>query len=219
MIHSGLIGTHHFSLPTQRAFIQGHGTACIVFPVLQCPCLLADKQFSPTCLSCHGTGRLYPPGTAYGTTLLLHQENSRRTFEDAGTWTSGSIRATILSDVRLCERDKVRLLDIKDTFTDEVLTRGVDDTLRFQAGVELRLVADRDRVYLPGVDYGAAPYGTIPWLPGGVAPQFMAQYSVKYDALPEFLVVNDTPRLRVEYHVPQSQEVVLLRLDRLSEDF
>jgi hypothetical protein len=219
MVHSGLLGQRHFDLAKQVAFIQGHGATCVIFPVLQCPCLLADRQFSPTCPSCHGTGRLYPPETAYSTTLLLHREDSRRTFEDAGTWTSGTIRATILPDVRLCERDKVRLLDITDTFTDEVLTRGVDDTLRFQHGVVLRLVADRDRVYRPGIDYGPAQGGEVPWLPGGSAPAFLSQYSVKYDAEPEFLVVNDTPRLRVEYHVPQSQEVVLMRLDKLSDDF
>ena len=218
MLRTGRLGSKHFTLDKQRAMIEGHGTQVIVFPVLQCPCLLDDRQFSPTCATCHGTGRMYPPATAFSTTLLLHQEDSRRTFEDPGTWTSGTIRASVLPGVRLCERDKVRWLDITDTFTDEVLTQGVDDTLRFRAGVVLHLVADRDRVYRPDIDYRLAPPNTVAWLPGGQAPAFLSQYSVKYDALPEYLVVNDTPRLRVEGRVPQSQEVLLCRLDRLDRE-
>lgn len=218
MLTTGKLGKKHLTLDKQRAMIEGHGTQVVVFPVLQCPCLLDDRQFSPTCTTCHGTGRFYPPATAFSTMLLLHQEDSRRTFEDAGTWTSGTIRASVLPGMRLCERDKVRLLDITDTFADEVLTQGVDDRLRFSAGVVLRMVADRDRVYREGVDYALTPPSTVAWLPGGQAPAFFSQYSVKYDALPEYLVVNDTPRLRVEYHVPQSQEVLLCRLDRLDRD-
>jgi len=44
-------------------------------------------------------------------------------------------------------------------------------------------------------------------------------YAVRYAAQPEYLVVNDSPRLRVENRIPQAQEVILQRLDRLSEDF
>jgi hypothetical protein len=218
MLTSGRLGRKHFRLENQRAMIEGHGTQVVVFPVLQCPCLLDDRQFSPICPTCHGSGRYYPEGGAYSTVLLLHQEDSQRTFEDPGTWTSGTIRASVLPGIRLCERDKVRLLDITDSYADEVLTRGVDDTVRFTAGVTLRLVADRGTVYRQGIDYHLAPPATIAWLPTGQAPAFLGQYSVKYEALPEYLVVNDSPRLRVEYHVPQSQEVVLCRLDKLRED-
>jgi hypothetical protein len=214
----GLLGRKHFILDKQIAMIEGHGTTCAIFPVLQCPCLLEDRQFNPVCESCHGSGRLYLPGTAYSTTLLLHQEDSRRTFEDAGTWTSGTIRASVLPGIRLCERDRVVMLDITDTFADEVLTKGLDEQVRFRHGVHLDLVADRERVYRPGVDYLLALPATVTWVAGGVAPSFGAQYACKYSAHPEFLVVNDTPRLRVEGHVPQSQEVLLMRLDKLREE-
>jgi hypothetical protein len=211
-------GTLHFTLDFQRAFIRGHGQQALVFPVLQCPCLLEDRQFAPTCPTCHGSGRFYPPDRAFATTLLLHLEDSHRTFPEAGTWIDGSIRATILPGVHLSDRDKVRLLDIRDTFNDEVLVQGLDDTLRFSAGVDLLLVADRSRVYRAGVDYVLTPPATITWLPTGQQPGVGQQYAVSYDAAPEFLVTPDSPRLRVEYHVPQAQEVVLLRLDHLSEE-
>jgi hypothetical protein len=215
----GRFGHKHFVLDKQRALITGHGQQVIVWPVLQCPCLLDDRQFDPTCVVCHGTGRYYPPSALYPTMLLLHQEDSRRTFEDPGSWTHGFMHATVLPDVRLCERDKVQLLDIRDTMTDEVLTRGVDDRVRFQGGVILDLVADRERVYRQDVDYTLTPPNIVTWLAGGQAPAFMAQYSCKYHAFPEFLVVNDSPRLRVEHRIPQAQEVVLMRLDKVSEDF
>ena len=219
MPYAGKIGSKHFRLDRQRALITGHGQLVAVFPVLTCACLLDDRQHDPTCLTCHGTGRHYPAAAVYSTTLLLHQEDSKRTFEEAGTWTHGTIRASVLPDVRLCERDKVQLVDIRDTFADEVLTRGIDDRVRFSAGVLLELIADRERVYRPGVDYVLTSPNIVTWLPGGDAPAFMAQYSCKYQAYPLFLVVNDTPRLRVEYRIPQAQEIILCRLDRLSEEF
>src|SRR5215510_746582 len=153
MLPTGLLGRKHLTLDKQRAFIQGHGEQVQIFPCIQCPCLLADHQFSPTCDTCKGTGRFYPPGTAYTTMLLMVRESSRRTFNEPGTWIPGTIQASILPGVRLCDRDKVRRLDIAETFTDEVLTRGLDETVRFSSGVILDLVADRQRVYQAGRDY------------------------------------------------------------------
>ena len=199
--------------------IQSHGQQVIVFPVLQCSCLLEDRQFSPICASCHGTGRYYPPGAQYSTMLLMVQERSKRIYNDPGTWIEGRITASVLPGVRLCERDKVQLLDVTEVYNEEVLTRGLDDTTRFDAGVVLEEVADLTRTYTPGRDYALTPPNVVEWLPGGQAPAFGAQYSCKYSALPLYLVVDDSPHLRVEHRLPQSQAVVLLRLDRLSEDF
>jgi hypothetical protein len=213
----GLLGSTHFHLDVHRAFMKSHGEAVLVFPVLQCPCLLADRQFDPNCSTCKGTGRFYPPGRAYSTTLLLVRETSRRTFNDPGTWMPGTIQASILPDVHLCDRDKVRRLDVTETFSDEVLTRGLDDTLRYPAGVTLDLVADREQVYRPGLDYGPASAGTIPWLPGGLAPPFLGQYSVKYSANPDYLVTPDNPRSRAEARIPGTQVVLLTRLDYVTE--
>jgi hypothetical protein len=151
--------------------------------------------------------------------LLLAQETSHRAYNDPGTWTDGHIHASILPGISLCERDKVQLLDIRETFSDEVLVRGMDDSMRFDAGVILNVVADLTRTYTPGLDYVLQPPNVVSWLPGGQAPAFGDQYSVKYSAFPLYLVVNDSPRLRVEHGTPQAQEVFMVRLDRLSEDF
>jgi hypothetical protein len=213
----GLLGTTHFHLDQHRAFLKGHAEQALIFPCLQCSCLLADRQFDPNCTTCHGTGRFYPPGTAYSTTLLMVREASRRTFNEPGTWIPGTIQATMLPEVRLSDRDKVRRLDITETFSDEVLTRGVDDTVRFVSGVVLDVVADRERLYRPGIDYTLGSGGTVTWLAGGQSPSFLAQYSVKYSAFPEYLVTPDNPRSRVEFHVPQTQVVLLTRLDYVTE--
>lgn len=218
LTYSG-VGLNHLSLVKQRIFIQSHGESVLVFPVLQCPCLLDDRQFSPTCATCHGTGRFYPPGTAYGTMLLMVHESTERTYNEPGTWIPGTIQATILPGVRLAERDKVRRLDIKETFTDEVLTRGLDEQVRFTSGVDVALLADRQQVYVAGRDYTVSPDGMITWTGTGSQPAFGEQYALKYFAYPEYLCSPDNPRARVEHRFPQAQVVTLHRLDRLSEDF
>lgn len=218
MLHTGRIGQYHFTLAKQVAMIEGHGTQVVVFPVLQCPCLRAERQFDPLCTSCHGTGRYYPAGRAYPTLLLLHQEDSSREFHDPGTWMAGTMRASVLPGIRLCERDKVQWVDIRDTANDEVLVRGLDDTVRHTAGVSIELVADRQTIYRAGQDYQFSSPNVIHWLPGGQQPPPGTQYSVRYSYFTEYLVVNDTPRLRVEHRLPQSQEVLLMRLDRISVD-
>ena len=216
MLHSRL-GRFHFHTDKQVAMITGHGTSVVVFPVLQCPCLRAERQFDPLCAACHGTGRYYPPGLAYATTLLLVHESSQRELSDPGSWIPGTVQASILPGIRLSERDKIQWLDVKDVANDEVLYRGIDDTVRHTAGVALEVVADFQTIYRAGTDYLLSPPHTITWVPGGQAPAFGAQYSVRYAYNPEYLVVNDAPRLRVEHRIPQSQEVILMRLDTIQE--
>jgi hypothetical protein len=218
MLHTGRLGKH-FDIRKQTAFIQSHGQQVVVWPCVQCACLLDDKQFNPTCAGCHGTGRFYPDAAQYVTVLLMAAEDSKRTYNEPGSWTSGSIAATILPGVRLSERDKVRLVDIRDSANDTVLYKGLDDALRHTSGIVIELVVDLLRGYRAGVDYRLQPPNIVEWLPGGLAPAFGAQYSVRYSYSPEFLVVEDTPRLRVEHRLPQAQEVRLQRLDRLSEEF
>jgi hypothetical protein len=214
----GRLGTTHFTLDKHRAFILGHGEQVVVFPVLQCPCLTPERQFDPLCAVCHGVGRYYPPGSAYSTSMLLTRDQSERTVLEPGSWIPGTIQATLLPGIVLADRDKVRRLALKTTFTDEVLLRGDDETLRFSAGVEIHLVADRSTTYVPGADYTLTPPNTITWLAGGQSPAFMAQYSVRYAAHPDYLVSPDHPRERAEMGVQLSQVVLLHRLDMLSEE-
>jgi hypothetical protein len=218
MLTTGRLGKKHLTLGKQVAMIEGHGTAVVVSPCMQCPCLTAEQQFSPLCPACKGTGRFYPSGISYATTLLLVGEDSRRTFQEPGSWTSGMIRASVLPGVRLAERDKVRLVDITDVFSDEVLFKGVDDQVRFSSGVTVLLIADVTTIYRPMLDYLLMPPNTIAWVAGGKAPAFGTQYAVRYQAYPEYLVVNDAPRLRIEHRIPQSSEVILMRLDKLGQE-
>jgi hypothetical protein len=213
----GRLGTTHLHPELQTAMIQGHGVQVFVQPVVQCPCLTADRQFDPLCPTCHGTGRFYPSGFAYATTLLLTYEASARRYEEAGTWIPGTIHASVLPGLRLAERDKVVVVDFRDTINDEVLIRGVDDTLRFAYGVSLTLVADRDTIYQAGRDYVLTPPNHVTWVPGGLAPPFLGQYACRYDCQVSYLVVTDSPRLRYEHRQGQSQEVLLMRLDHVAE--
>jgi hypothetical protein len=218
MRHGSRIGKFHFSHAREEAFIKGHGQNVAVFPCLNCPCLLDEEQFDPLCPVCHGTGRFYPPGLAFGTVMLLTDESSKRTFLEPGSWIPGTLQATVLREITIADRDKVQLLDIHDVVGDEILIRGLDEELRHTAGVALQIVADRTQVYRPGVDYALLPPNVVHWLPGGLMPGLGEQYSVRYAFSPEYLVSPDSPRLRVEHSIIQASEVILLRLDKASKD-
>jgi Domain of unknown function (DUF4815) len=218
MHHGSRIGTMHFSHAREEAFILGHGQNVVVFPCLNCPCLLEAEQFDPLCPVCHGTGRFYPPGLAFGTVMLLTDESSKRTFLDPGTWIPGTMQASVLRGITIADRDKVQLIDVRDTVNDEVLLRGIDDEVRNTAGVILDVVATRTQVYRQGTDYMLTPPNVVSWLPGGQMPPVGEQYSVRYSFYPEFLVSPDSPRLRVEHSVVQASEVILMRLDKAGRD-
>jgi hypothetical protein len=220
---TGRLGSTHFHLERQVAMIEQHGSQTTVFPCLQCPCLTLQGHPDPNCFACAGVGRFYPPDTSFHTMMLLTWERSQRTFQETGYWLSGRVRASLLPGIHVAEGDKVRVLSIKDTFSDEVLTRhkvedATKETLRFSAGVELLLVADRVTKYTPDVDYTLTPPNIITWVPGGHAPLVGAKYTVRYNAYPEFLSLPDTPKLRVEHQRPQSQFVMLRRLDKLTPE-
>jgi hypothetical protein len=212
----GAFGFRHFTLPRHAAFIQSHGAAVWVSPHLNCPCLMDSGQPAPLCQSCDGSGLLYPPSLAKSSVMLLTQDSPMHTLQETGFWTAGTIRATILPGIELAYQDYVRQVDVKTTFADELLMRGVDDTLSFRYGVEVLVVADRDRVYRPGADYTFVSPQTIAWVPGGQAPAFGERYSVRYRAFPEYLVSPQTPGLRIEARRAMSRVVTLQLLEKLS---
>lgn len=214
MQSTGQFGKRHFNTDKQRAFIEGHGVTVEVVPTLSCPCLTAQGQFNPLDPHCRGTGRWEQPALAYTTTLLLVDERHMRKYTDVGTWVAGSLLAVTPPGVVLADRDVVRMMDERDTFNDEILVRGSQDKVRFQVGTIIDLVADFTQTYMQGTDYVLTPPATIGWLPGQ-GPDIGTQYAVKYRAFSEWLVFNDLPGLRVEGHVPQSQHVRLMRLDKL----
>src|SRR5215467_5732732 len=213
MLHTRRLGRAHFSLEAHAAAIQSHGTQVAIFPCLTCPCLTDERHFDPNCQSCHGTGRFYPPGQGKDAMLRVQRESSGLTMQEPGGWLPGVIYATLLPEVRLSKNDLIRFVTIKDVFADEILTRGLDDSVRFAAGVELDLVADRQTVYRTKSDYVLEPPNTIVWVEGGHAPPFMSQYSVRYQAHPDYLMLDDTPRNRSEDNRQQVGEVKLLRLN------
>jgi hypothetical protein len=212
------IGTHHLTLSKQRAFIQGHGTNAVVFPTVTCPCLTLDLQPDPNDAACGGTGRLLVPDAQYTTMLLIQGDTSHKSYLEPGTWVDGTIRATTLPEIVLGDRDRIRLVDVQELFDEEVLLRGVQDTLRFSAGITVQYVTDRLTVYRPGVEYALTPPNRITWLAGGRAPAVGTFYSVRYFAQPEYLVFLDMPKLRVEHRTAQSQVVTLRRLDHLTHE-
>lgn len=214
---TGRLGSTHFNYEKHATFIAKHGTQAALFRGLQCPCQSPTRHSDPNCFACGGTGRLYVPLLKGATRLLTTRETSGRSLEETGYLLTGTMRATTLPGVRLALQDLVRCLDMRDTYADEVLTRGTDDTLRFTGEVELEYVGDRVTEFVAGRDYELTAPATLRWKEDGYGPPVGQQYSVRYSALVDFLVVPDDPRIRVEASLPGSQVVTLRRLDKLTE--
>jgi hypothetical protein len=212
----GRLGRRHFTLAKQRAMIEKHGAMVVVSPKLPCPCRLPERQPDPNCPTCKGTARFYPPSAVYTTMMLLTHATTEYLYQETGELLTGGMQASVLPESTLAHEDKIRLVDIKMVFNGEVLEKDVNDTLRFPHGVDVHLVADRGRVYQPGVDYTLVPPNEIRWLPGGTAPVFAAAYAVRYSAYPVFLVVPQIPRPRVEGRRPQSRVVILDFADKVT---
>lgn len=215
MRSTGRLGQRHFNVDKQRALISGHGQTCLVIPGVKCPCVLQEYLFDPLCPQCQGNGRFPQPHLQYTTTLALIMDTGKQDYQEQGTWVEGQIQCLTPPEITLALWDLVTLLDIRDTFADEVLQYTVKDRVRFSQGVQIELVVDRVRTYLDGVDYVFTPPHTLTWLPGGTSPAPGAWYSVRYSAHPTYCVFMDNERLRVENHTLQSQEVILKRLDRI----
>lgn len=211
----GRLGRRHFDPQKQIDHIEGHGIAAYVAPCVPCPCLTAEAQFDPNCEACGGHGRFYVPGLAYTTMLLAHRESSEITYQETGLWELGLMHVTVLPDITLGPNDYVRFVDGHNVFA-EVLRKDIDDTLRFRYGVKIVFIADRTTRYRPEIDYVLTPPNIITWVAGGNAPVFESNYSIRYAAFPEYLVIPDTPRFRLEHRLVQSSEVVLRLLDKIS---
>lgn len=215
---TGRLGKRHFNVDKQRTLIASHGATCLVIPTVVCPCILPERLFDPLCSQCQGNGRFPQPHLQYTVTLGMIQDTGKDDYHEPGAWVEGQILCLTPPEVSLALWDLVTMLDVRDTFADEVLQRDVMDRLRFSQGIEMELVLDRTRTYAPGVDYVLTPPNTITWLPGGNAPASRAFFSVRYNAFPTYAVFLDNERLRVENHTRQSQEVILRRLDRIKPD-
>jgi hypothetical protein len=204
----------HFSLAKQQALIASHGVNVLVIPTLACPCVTTEGQYNPNDTHCRGTGRWPQEALQYALTLALIEDTGKRAYHEPGSWWEGSILCLAPPDVDVVANDLVRMTEVQDTFNDDVLQRGVRDTVRFISGVTIERVADFTGTYRAGQDYTLAPPNRIAWLPGR-GPAAQARYSVKYTAFAEYLVFLDSPRLRVEGHREQSTELRLMRLDKL----
>lgn len=215
MIYTGRLGKRHFTVQKQRDMIAGHGANVLVIPTVTCPCLTMEQLFDPLCPECQGTGRFPQPALQYTTVLALIQDTGKQDYHEAGSWTEGQILCLTPPEISLALWDTVTMLDVRDTFSDEVLQRGVKDRVRFSQGVEVELVLDRTQPYLLGTDYVLTPPNVITWQPTGSSPATGTYYSIRYSAFPTYAVFQDNERLRVENRTRQAQEVILKRLDRI----
>lgn len=215
MLYTGRLGQRHFSVKKQRDMIAGHGATCLIIPTVSCPCLLKENLTDPLCANCLGSGRYPQPQLQQITTLALLQDKAKDNDYEAGTWTSGDVICLVPPEISLSQDDTVTVLDIRDTFNEEILQRGIQDKVRFQQGVVLELVLDELTVYRPTLDYILTPPATVAWVLGGNAPPTLGRYTVRYSAHPTYAVNVDNPGLRLENHTEQAQKVLLKRLDRL----
>ena len=114
----------------------------------------------------------------------------------------------------LAYQDYVRQVDVKTTFANEILVKGLSDTLLFRYGTTVQVIADRTRLYRPGWTILSRVTSLCGRLGAGAG--LWRTITVRYQAYPGYLVSPQTPGLRIENRTAQSRVVTLHLLEKLT---
>ena len=154
---------------------------------------------------------------------VTHRDTMRNRKE-AGNWESGVAFASLPPDVPVSDMDKVVMVDDRVVINDEVLTKGklypdgaTRERLRFNRIFGVDYLRTKTTAYVQGVDFSIASNGQVQWI--GNQPMPGENYTVRYSAVPEYVIFKDIPRFRRDAGVGLPFYVQLKRLDKAVPSF
>ena len=176
-----------------NAMLQLIGQAVTWERASRCPCR-STRTGGPevSCPVCRGVGWIWD--TPVPCMLGVSGSTPSRKFAAFTEWEDGDVLVTIPSDspaYDMGERDRITLTDASHRMS-EVLTRGVNDQLRYRKPLVIHsvwaIVSNERKDYHDLIDYKVDGH-TVTWLTAGPAQN--QQYAVLYNAQPEYFVYRE----------------------------
>lgn len=153
---------------------------------------------------------------------LITTRDSTKDRKEAGIWETGLANCTIPSEIIPSDMDKIIVVQDRVAINNEIFTKGSSypnsvskERLRYRKIILVEDVRTLDDVFTIGTDVDVdKTTGTILWS-GEHVPATGVQYTVRYIAVPEYLIMKNAPRFRQDGDSNVAPHLLkILRLDR-----
>ncbi len=224
----------HISLKNIKNFIRAHGVKVKIFKAITCPCLKeSSDQASIVCGVCRGSGFAHIGLTDNNNTncvtkriVMGGRTVHNNLFRKGGKLKSGGTNAVIfdyLPSVGDLFRPSTDIEIINDEFhkRGHVYENGKSSEVLYNRtiiGVEGIYTINEDKSqiinYRPGIDFTMDDRKII-WSsqPEAINPSLGQRYAVRYQAIPDYIVMDAGPSFHIE-HDQDEPEAVRELLDK-----
>lgn len=207
----------HFSYSDLENFIRAHGVSASIDRAVLCPCVKEDSgQPSINCGVCRGTGFAYlPPSTTNNNCtskkILMGTRSQEKNWNRKGGYTKKGQTTAILYDYLPSVGDLIKPNVDIEVINDEFHKRGhlynngkTSEFLFHERVKEVEGIfsINNDKTqlvtYQKDIDFKINGR-LIEWVQGGNAPALGERYNVRYQAIPEYIVLTSEPSFFVEH--------------------
>ncbi len=187
----------------------------------QCPCFDPRRsEGDANCPVCKGLFYQWESTPSFTVKALITNRDSNRQLTETGAWETGIVSATLPPQIIPADFDKVTIVNDVVAVNNEVLRVGATysngnsrEVLRFRTVTQVESLQIINngviQTLVQGADY-TVNGNKIAWVN---SPATGTLYSVRYLAVPEFLVFKNQPHLRRNDNVKFPYFVKLQRLD------
>jgi len=173
---------------------------------MRCPCGAEERgEAKYYCAVCRGDGWIWgdPLTDADGNLIraLVSNRVSQKSWEEFGAWPTGTAFCTLPAGITPAAMDKIIPVDDRIIVNDEFLRFGEmfpDDTsaeiLRYQNVLKIEAIQSLNGAYYQGKHFKLIG-NRIEWI---IKLDYLEAYSLRYEAIPEYLILKEQPQLRVD---------------------
>lgn len=209
----------HFSYSDVYNFVRGHGVACKVHQAILCPCV--EKSTGQPRINCHvcfGTGFYYTEeikpfekSQCVDHRMIINNRAWNKDFQKPGGYTQkGSASATAYTFTP-STGDKIQPLKDIEVINDEMHQKGakfqngssseyllMEDIIKVESIFTVNAAFDQVTKFLPEINF-TMNGREIMWLLGQPQPALNERYTVRYQAIPEYIIMGAQAQFFVEH--------------------
>ena len=207
----------HLSFSDLKNFVRAHGVSALIKRAIVCPCVKEDTgQPSINCGVCRGTGFAYlennpENSNCTGKRIIMGARSQQKNWNRKGGYTKTGQTTAVICDYLPSVGDLVQPKVDIEIINDEFHKRGHlynnGKTSEFLFHERIKKVegiycvnADKTQLvsYIKDIDFRMNER-LIEWIQGGNSPNLGERYTVRYQAIPEYIVLTSEPSFHVEH--------------------